>query len=527
MISELPFQSRFPIGSARLDKSRRFAIVDAKFATTLGLTSECLLGHSLDEFICHRDRKLQAAYLREISALRVGECAHFLTKVRLDCGADELVELRAYRGSNCWDTQICAVDTKHVLYGPLFGDSCWQSTIRGSNEGIAVLDQEARLVEFNLPLLDLLRLKSKHGVLLSAEAAKGRFLFQIVEAGAFEPVQQAFMNPRPNRRRYKGAIRYRSQTLKLNLVPIVARTGQWHAVLTVKDLTAETESERLRVDLARTAGKAEVATGVLHNVGNALNSLNISVDTLYEYIESSKVGVLDKVAKLIREHRDDLASFLTEDPKGQHVPRLIQGLADALNAEQQELLRTVEEVKGCVSHISGVVTEQQSFARLPGMREQVVLHELVDAAVSLSELSLQRHQIRIIRRYDSLPTIELDRHRTVQIVANLIENAKHALTLGEQEDKRITLILRQEANYACLIVEDNGVGIGHEILQKIFQYGFTTKKEGHGFGLHSCANAASEMGGSLHAESRGLGLGASFALRIPFSSAEEALPKGV
>ncbi|HEX5747505.1 MAG TPA: ATP-binding protein [Archangium sp.] len=71
-------------------------------------------------------------------------------------------------------------------------------------------------------------------------------------------------------------------------------------------------------------------------------------------------------------------------------------------------------------------------------------------------------------------------------------------------------------------VHDNGMGIAPEMLTRIFQYGFTTREEGHGFGLHSSALAAQELGGSLTVHSEGPGHGATFTLELPYVAAQQA-----
>lgn len=121
-----------------------------------------------------------------------------------------------------------------------------------------------------------------------------------------------------------------------------------------------------------------------------------------------------------------------------------------------------------------------------------------------------------------MPPVTIDKHRVLQILINLIRNAKHAMDATGREDKM--LVLRTAPSVAGrvqIIVQDNGVGISSENLMKIFHHGFTTKKDGHGFGLHSSINAAREMHGDLRVHSNGLGAGAVFTLELPVAHRKE------
>ena len=115
-----------------------------------------------------------------------------------------------------------------------------------------------------------------------------------------------------------------------------------------------------------------------------------------------------------------------------------------------------------------------------------------------------------------MPAVLADKHKVLQILVNLLRNAKHALEEGGGGDKRLKLRVGINGERRVKIsVSDNGVGIAPEHLSRIFEHGFTTRKEGHGFGLHSGALAAREMGGSLGAHSAGPGQGATFTLEFP------------
>ena len=130
--------------------------------------------------------------------------------------------------------------------------------------------------------------------------------------------------------------------------------------------------------------------------------------------------------------------------------------------------------------------------------------------------SLARHDVDLLRDYEARPVVTLDRHKVVQILINLIRNAKYACDESGRVDKLITIRTSTTEHSVRVAVVDNGVGIPPENLIRIFSRGFTTRKGGHGFGLHSGAIAAKEMGGSLVAQSEGPGHGATFTLELPY-----------
>jgi C4-dicarboxylate-specific signal transduction histidine kinase len=273
---------------------------------------------------------------------------------------------------------------------------------------------------------------------------------------------------------------------------------------------------------ARRAGMAEIATGVLHNVGNVLNSINVSATLASDRIRQSKVTELVRAVDLIEKHAADLGQFITTDPKGKQLPTFLRLLAIHLADERTDILKELELLSNKVNHIKTIIATQQSYAGVSGVVEAVDIATTLDDAMKLNSASLERHRITVIRDYAKIPKARIDTQKILQILVNLIKNAKDALVESpEQKDRLLTLRTRLNDNGALEIrVIDNGVGVAKENLTRIFSHGFTTKKKGHGFGLHSCANAANELGGSLVARSDGPGKGATLILELPYVPAE-------
>ncbi|MEZ4599665.1 MAG: HAMP domain-containing protein [Syntrophotaleaceae bacterium] len=279
---------------------------------------------------------------------------------------------------------------------------------------------------------------------------------------------------------------------------------------------AATQSSLL--EASRVAGMAEVATGVLHNVGNVLNSVNVSCNLLVSRLQKSRIGNVTKVAELMNRNAGQLATFLTEDPRGSQIPAYLDSLAANLEEERQGLLGETESLRERVDHIKEIVAMQQSYGRVSGVDETIDPAQLMEDAIKLNAGSLERHGVTVRREYRPLPPMLVDKHKVLQILLNLIKNAKQACSEVEGEKVLILRVDNPEPEIVRFQVGDNGIGIPSENLTRIFQHGFTTRNTGHGFGLHSGALAARELGGRLHVYSDGLHAGATFTLELPYHS---------
>jgi len=283
------------------------------------------------------------------------------------------------------------------------------------------------------------------------------------------------------------------------------------------------EINKRMIALSHEAGKAEVATGVLHNVGNVLNSINVSANCVRDFQAQSRLPSLRKAVDLLEE-QEDLAVFFSSDPRAKAVPKFLDGIVSRLEDEQVSSKKEIENLIEHVNHVKVVVAMQQSFAGVSGLEEPVCLFKLFADAELLLSNSIYRHEIELVLDFEELPMVMLERQRVLQVVVNLLKNAKDALTSGRMEDRQLSVRARRKDDQLVVEVTDNGVGIDPEDLTKIFSHGFTTKRQGHGFGLHSCANAIQGIGGKLTAESEGLGHGATFKMTIPFKPAATERP---
>ncbi len=307
------------------------------------------------------------------------------------------------------------------------------------------------------------------------------------------------------------------QTRDLLEAKVEERTRELRAQIAEREKVQE-EVERVHrelMEISRQAGMAEVATGVLHNVGNVLTSLNVSATLLHDRIADSKVAWIAQLRDLLHDHAGQLGEFLANDPRGRQVPGFVATLAGHLAAEQRELMAELASLRKNVEHINDIVAMQQNYARVSGVTERVAVTELIEDALRMNEGAFARHAVTVVRDYQARPLITVEKHKVLQILVNLLRNAKYACEEAPHADRRIVVRLTARAGGVQIAVIDNGVGIARENLTRIFSHGFTTRKSGHGFGLHNGALGARNLGGALTVHSDGPGRGATFTLELP------------
>ncbi len=398
-----------------------------------------------------------------------------------------------------------------------------QLTIDTALDAIVSADQEGRIIEWNV--------QAEKTFGWSRAEAMGRNLTELLvppkhresHPEGWHSFLESQVGPVLNKRVETSALHKDGRELPIELaISPVRMDGAWLFSAFLRDITerkhaaAELENaHRQLVEASRAAGMAEVATGVLHNVGNVLNSVNVSATLVGDKIKRLEIGSLTRVVDLLKSQKADLGAFVTTDAKGRQVLPFLDQLAIHMADQQGLLLQETVELRKNVEHIKDIVAMQQSYARVSGITEPVKVSDLLEDALRLNISGLERLKIEVVREFQELPPVCVDRHKVLQIVVNLLRNARHACVAAPQPRSRINLHLSAQGDWIEIVVADNGIGIPPENLTRIFAHGFTTKRDGHGFGLHSSALAAREMGGSLDVHSDGPGRGAAFTLRLP------------
>jgi PAS domain S-box-containing protein len=401
-----------------------------------------------------------------------------------------------------------------------------KTVIRSLVEGVCVLSAQGHVLFITPEALRLLGLSEAECLgrplaeVTDLRDAEGRSLAELMRAehGAGGEDSRIFV------RGDEGAF------LVFALRPVPGLGGG--AVLTLRDISERKRSDVERAELnarlvtaSRQAGMAEVAIGVLHNVGNVLNSMNVSASLIEAKVRDSRAKNLAKVTALFDEHAADLGAYLTRDEKGRQLPGYLSKLASHLAVEQREVGAELELLRKNVDHIKQIVATQQAHARTSNVEEVASAAQLMDDALRINAAALERQQIAVERRYGEVPPIYVDKHKVLQILVNLVSNAGNALDGGPPGGKHLVLSVDrhpEDAARMVLAVTDDGAGIAPENMPRLFEHGFTTRADGHGFGLHSAANAAKTMKGSLRAHSAGRGSGATFTLELPIHRTTQA-----
>jgi len=275
------------------------------------------------------------------------------------------------------------------------------------------------------------------------------------------------------------------------------------------------ETQKTLVEVAHRAGMAEIATGVLHNVGNVLNSVKVSSQFLKERVENSKVKGLEKAVNLFKEHKHDLGSYITSDKRGKMLPEFLIKLVEALKEEQDIYSEELINLNTGISHVEEIIAVQQDYAGVSGITEMILLTKMMDDVVKMYHDSFSVHKIKVHKNYSKVAPILIEKGKLMQVFVNILKNAEESLIIKSKEYKVITINILEDKESQKVEVIDNGYGINEEDLGSIFLYGFSTKKHSKGFGLHTSALTVAEFNGKIFANSDGKDKGAKFTIIIP------------
>jgi signal transduction histidine kinase len=275
------------------------------------------------------------------------------------------------------------------------------------------------------------------------------------------------------------------------------------------------------VEVARAAGKSEIATGILHNVGNVLNTVNVSATLVSDRVRNSRLSKLQRLVSVVEQHADGLGAFIAKDPKGAHFGPYLSELTKLMGADQETIAREVAVLNAGIEHIRELVASQQTFARRSELREPTQIGAQIEAALTISQQALPDcREAQVERRFEPLPSVPLDKHKLLEILVNICKNARQSMERAKCPNPQLSVCVRNVSEQRFVIeISDNGEGIAADSLTRIFSHGYTTHRDGNGFGLHGAANSATEMGGKLSASSDGPGRGATFCLELPLEAA--------
>ncbi|RLS79860.1 MAG: HAMP domain-containing protein [Planctomycetota bacterium] len=292
-------------------------------------------------------------------------------------------------------------------------------------------------------------------------------------------------------------------------IGILARSFD-HMVAHLAEARRETEES------AHRAGMAEIASEVLHNVGNAVNTANCCVEVIGDRLNNSRLSGLEKATSLLSDQASNAVHFFSEDPRGPKLINYLVTVTGTLQKERTENLSELQRLQETIRHIRDAIASQQSHARKSDFRQRVDLRALLNETLLVNEALQKQCGVSVTINMPELPLLELNRSRVAQVLVNLEKNALLSMQSVPERNHVLTVnVAVLETDLLQIEVRDTGTGFTPEIHERLFGQGFTTRKEGSGLGLHYCVNVIREMGGDITAHSDGPGTGARFQITIP------------
>ena len=393
------------------------------------------------------------------------------------------------------------------------------NVLRSMADSLLVIDANLTIGSVNPSLLALLEygedelIGQSPGLIFGEEFAQGSIIENLLLQGSVSGIESSFL------------------TSDGRVIPISVsgsmmqdEQGQFQGLVCVaQDITArkQMEEEKLELheqllDTSRQLGMAEVASDVLHNVGNALNSINVSIGVITDLLKNSMVGDVERISQLFHKHREDLGNYFSSNPKGKQIPAYLEKLAGQLVEEQRVALAELARLRENAHNAQQCVAVQQDLAKPSGITEEISVIELVEEVLTLNQDLLENSQIDVSREFEEIPQLIVDKHQVLEVMVDVIRNACQAM--ASVSIKKLILrakLIPGPPDSVCLEVQDSGVGIASDDLVKIFGQGYNTKNGGRGMSLHSGALMAKNLGGALRAHSEGIGHGATFSLKLP------------
>jgi len=537
---------QLPVGIFRKDAAGRFTFVNPRFCQLRATAADQILGRTAAEIAADTSPNLQAMWRPEVAAQEclqhalIMQTGQQVEREESGIGADGLPQYWQVIESAALGPGGAVVGSQAVMLDitqrkqtddmQVNERELLRALLDNSPDHIYFKDRQSRFIksstaqalEFGMSTPDGLVGKTDFDV-FSDEHARP----------AFEDEQEIIRTGLPmiGKVEKETWIDGRPDTWALTTkMPLRNRAGQIIGTFGItKNISELKEAERQiaqvhkqLLEASRLAGMAEVATNVLHNVGNVLNSVNISAALILASLRASKMPGLTRAVQMMAEHTGDLAAFLTSDAKGKMLPGYLQQLVPVLVTEQRDSIEELVALTKNVDHIKEIIAAQQAHAGASSVVETAQIRELVDQALRINAGALVRRYVVVEKDIAPIPELPLDKGRILQILVNLIGNAEQAMESVTDREPRLRLQVDMAPGQRLRIgVTDNGMGIAPEALTRVFAHGFTTKKTGHGFGLHSAVIAAQEMGGTLTAHSDGPGTGATFTLELPIEKPQE------
>ena len=296
--------------------------------------------------------------------------------------------------------------------------------------------------------------------------------------------------------------------------------------LQLRETMRQLEEERKKqLQQAYNAGMVEHAISVLHNIGNAITPLVVRVQKLHKEKAQSQLTVyLRQLCDLLSQHEQDLTTFFAS-PRGQQFLPFLRQLTQTSQEQAEEEMKTMDNMSNQLAHITEIIALQQKYAHHQGVEEELQIVEVIEDALEMMQPAFDKRNIQVQREFAAnLPKMKNDSNKLVQIFMNFFKNSIESIDQQLQQDDqphfegriRVEAKLLEDRQLQ-LTVEDNGSGADPDTLLHAFEFGFSTKKRGSGFGLHDCANFIRSHKGQIEITSPGLGQGARVSFTLPLA----------
>ena len=295
-------------------------------------------------------------------------------------------------------------------------------------------------------------------------------------------------------------------------------------VIVFRDVTQRMIAEEALTQ-AFAQGRLEIVDTILHNIGNAINSVTSGAEMLHRELKDNPlIRRLAALASAIKAREDDWIDYIKNDPQGQQVLPFICAIAEDFNNQNNRWLQRTERIKLRAAHIADIVITQKSFGNVSIVRKDVSIYKMIDDALKLQQEMIDKRGIQIDIDCEKTPQeIRVQESQFHQMLVNLIKNSIEAIderiqSGGFNETPHIHIRTYIDGDFYCLEVIDNGIGIKPENSKMIFAAGYTTKRSGSGLGLHSSANFVIASGGQIQPLSEGIGKGMTMRVMLRLSS---------
>ncbi len=393
------------------------------------------------------------------------------------------------------------------------------NVLRSMADSLLVIDAHLTIGSVNPSLLNLLGyqedelLGQSPGLIFGEEFSQGSIIENLLMQGSVSGIESSFLTSD-------------GQLIPISVSGSMMRDeeGQFQGLVCVaQDITERKrmEEEKLQLheqllDTSRQLGMAEVASDVLHNIGNVLNSINVSISVVADLIKKSMVGDVGRISQLLNKHQDDLGAFFSTSPKGKQIPAYLEKLSGQLVEEQRSAIAELERLRENAHHAQQCVASQQDLAKVKGITEPVSVIELMEEAVAANQEFLETSQIQVIREFHEIPSLIIDKRQVLEVMVDVIRNACQAMaSVSTKQLVVCAKLIPGPPDSVCLEIQDSGCGIAPDDLVKIFGQGKTTEEGVRSMSLHNGALVAKNLGGALRARSQGVGHGATFSLELP------------